>query len=122
MPPKASKKRARSSNVPTTSTKRLRILATPLLLTTPSQAWERQQLESQPQESLSTPTEGSHASTGSVATTTEIAEDGYIDNGGDNFNGLDWERLRGRYIKPLKQPGRTQSWVYAHGYRVVRID
>ncbi|EDU46085.1 predicted protein [Pyrenophora tritici-repentis Pt-1C-BFP] len=50
--------------------------------------WERQQLESQPQESLSTPTEGSHASTGSVATTTEIAEDGYIDNGGDNFNGL----------------------------------
>jgi hypothetical protein len=122
MPLKASKKHARLSNVPTTSAKRLRILATPPPPTTPSQAWERQQLESQPQESLSAPTEGSHAGTGSVATTIETAEDGYIDNGGDDFDGLDWERLGGRYIKPLKQPGRTQSWVYAHGYRVVRID
>ncbi|KAI1671877.1 hypothetical protein L13192_02736 [Pyrenophora tritici-repentis] len=118
MPPRASKKRARSLNVHTTSTKRLRISATPPPPTTPSQAWERQQLESQPQESLSAPTEGSHAGTGSVATTTETAEDSYIDNGGDNFDGLDWERLGGRYIKPLKQPERTQSWVYAHGYRV----
>ena len=89
MPPKASKKRARSLNVPTTLTKRLRISATPPLPTTPSQAWERQQLESQPQESLSTPTEGSHDGTSSVVTIIEIAEDSYINNGGDNFNRLD---------------------------------
>jgi hypothetical protein len=122
MPPRASKKRTRLLNVPTTLTKRLRISATPLLPTTPLQAWERQQLESQPQELLSAPTEGSQAGTSSVATTTETAEDGYIDSGGDNFDRLDWERLGGRYIKPLKQPRRTQSWVYTHGYRVVRID
>ncbi|KAH5393899.1 hypothetical protein HBI23_245140 [Parastagonospora nodorum] len=75
MPPRASKKRARSLNVHTTSTKRLRISATPPPPTTPSQAWERQQLD--------------YAGTGSVATTTETAEDSYIDNGGDNFDGLD---------------------------------
>jgi hypothetical protein len=115
------KKRARSSINPTASSKRLRISLTSPPPTTPSQAWERQQLESQSQESLAAPTEGSHAGTGSVATT-EAAEDGYIDNGGDDFDGLDWDRLGRRWIKPLKQPARSQSWIYAHGYRVVRMD
>lgn len=54
------------------------------------------------------PTEGSHAGTGSVATA-EAAEDTYIDNGGDDFDGLDWKRLGKRYMKPLKQPGRSKS-------------
>ena len=121
MPYKPSKKRTRSSIVSTTSKKRLRISPDLPPTPEPSQSWERQQLESQPQESISTPTEGSHAGTGSIATTEE-AGDAYIDNGGDDYNGLDWERLGKNYIKPFKQPGRSQSWIYAHGYRVMRAD
>jgi hypothetical protein len=100
MPPKATKKRARATGVPTTSTKRLRISPAPPLTPEPSQSWERQQLESQPQGTITAPTEGSYAGTGSVATT-EADEDSYIDNGGDDFDGLDWDRLGKRYIKPL---------------------
>ncbi|KAI1663856.1 hypothetical protein L13192_12253 [Pyrenophora tritici-repentis] len=98
MPPRATKKRTRATDVPTASTKRLRILAAPPPTPEPSQSWERQQLESQPQETINAPTEGSHAGTRSVATT-EVAEDSYIENGGDDFDGLDWDRLGKRYIK-----------------------
>jgi hypothetical protein len=95
MPPRPTKKRARSSINPTTSSKRLRISLTLTPPITPSQSWEQEQLKSQPQELLAPPTEGSHAGTGSVATT-EVAEDGYIDNGGDDFTRLDWDCLRQR--------------------------
>jgi hypothetical protein len=121
MPPIPSKKRARASNVPPASRKRSRISTTPPLPLEPSQAWEREQLESQPQESIAAPTEGSHAGTGSVATT-EAASDSYIDNGGDDFDRLDWDRLGRSYMKLLTQPSRASSWVYAHGYRVVRRE
>jgi hypothetical protein len=87
MPSTTTKKRARASNVLPASRKRSRISATPPPTPEPSQAWERQQLESQPQESIAAPTKGSHAGTGSVATT-EAASDSYIDNGGDDFVGL----------------------------------
>ncbi|KAG9375815.1 Dimer-Tnp-hAT domain containing protein [Pyrenophora tritici-repentis] len=121
MPPRATKKRTRATDVPTASTKRLRILAAPPPTPEPSQSWERQQLESQPQETINAPTEGSHAGTRSVATT-EVAEDSYIENGGDDFDGLDWDRLGKRYIKPLSQPRRAKSWIYQYGYRVVHRD
>jgi hypothetical protein len=95
MPPKSTKKRTRSSNVAVNPPKRLRISVTPPLTPEPSQAWERQQLESQPQDSIRAPTEGSHAaaegthaSAKSVATI-EAAGDDYINNGGDDYNGLD---------------------------------
>lgn len=103
MPPRATKKRTRATDVPTTSTKRSRISPAPPPTPEPSQSWERQQLESQPQETINAPTEGSHAGTQSVATN-EVAEDSYIENGGDDFDGLDWDRLGKRYIKPLSQP------------------
>jgi hypothetical protein len=121
MPPKATKKRARSSNVPPASSKRLRISPAPPPTLEPPQPWERQQLESQSQGTITAPTEGSHAGTGSVATT-EVAEDGYINNGGDDFDGLDWDRLGQRYIKPLSQLRRAKSWIYQYGYRVVHQD
>jgi hypothetical protein len=104
MPPRATKKRARASDAPTTSTKRSRISPAPPLTPEPSQTWERQQLESQPQESIAAPTKsGSHASHAGteLVATTEAAGDNYIDNGGENYDGLDWDRLGSRYIKPL---------------------
>ena len=97
MPPRSSKKRTRASDAPTASTKRLRISPAPPPPPEPSQAWERQQLESQTQESITAPTEGSHAGTGSVATT-EAAGDEYIDNGGDDYDSLNWARLGRGYI------------------------
>ena len=57
MPSTTTRKRARASNVPTASKKRSRISTTPLPTPEPSQAWERQQLESQPQESMEIVTE-----------------------------------------------------------------
>jgi hypothetical protein len=116
---KLSKKRARSSIVFTTPSKQLRISAKPPPTPEPSQSWERQQLESQPQESISTPTEGSHA--GAIETT-DATENTYIDNRGDDYDGIDWDRFGRRYIKPLKRSGRPKSWIYAYGYRVVRMD
>jgi hypothetical protein len=90
MPPKSTKKRTRSSNVSVNLPKRLRISATPPPTPEPSQAWERQQLKSQPQDSIRVPIEGSHAGAESVATT-EAAGDDYINNSGDDFDGLDWD-------------------------------
>jgi hypothetical protein len=89
----------------------------------PSQSWERHQLKSQPQELITTPTKGSHASTVSSshagtprAVSTATAEaadrDKYIDNGGDKYDRLDWGRLGRRYTKPLKQPSCRISWIY----------
>jgi hypothetical protein len=128
MPPKSTKKRTRSSNVAVNPPKPLRISVTPPLTPEPSQAWERQQLESQPQDSIRAPTEGSHAaaegthaSAKSVATI-EAAGDDYINNGGDDYNGLDWDRLGRRYMKPLSQLRRAKSWIYQYGYRVVYRD
>jgi hypothetical protein len=92
MPPKSTKKRTRSSNVAVNPPKRLRISATPPSTPEPSQAWERQQLELQAQDSIRAPTEGSHAGAESVATI-EAAGDDYINNGRDDYDGLDWDRL-----------------------------
>jgi hypothetical protein len=95
MPPKSTKKGTRSSNVAANPPKRLRISATPPLTPEPSQAWERQQLESQPQDSIRTPTEGSHAAPegtyagAKLVATIEVAGDDYINNGGDDYNSLD---------------------------------
>ncbi|KAF7452724.1 hypothetical protein PtrSN002B_011401 [Pyrenophora tritici-repentis] len=108
MPSTIAKKRARASNVPPASRKRSRISTTPPPPPELSQAWERQQLESQPQESIAAPTKGSHAGTGSVATT-EAASDSYINNGGDDFDRLNWDRLGRSYMKPLTQPSRALS-------------
>jgi hypothetical protein len=82
---------------------------------------------------ITTPTKGSHAGTvlsshagtpraASTATAEAADRDEYIDNGGDNYDGLDWGRLGRRYTKPLKQPSRRMSWIYQHGYRIMHMD
>jgi hypothetical protein len=79
--------------------------------------FESQLMESQPEVEISAPTEGSQAGT---AATTEASGDaeGNDDRDGDNFEGIDWERLRG-FIKPLTTQRCVKSWIFQHGYCVV---
>ena len=44
-------------------------------------------------------------------------EDGGEDK--DHFEGVVWERLS-RFAKPVKRPTGRKSWIYDHGYRVVK--
>lgn len=89
----------------------------------PEQPWESQFLESQPEAQISAPTEhGSRAATTSIAATEESCggltwEDGGEDK--DHFEGVVWERLS-RFAKPVKRPTGRKSWIYDHGYRVVK--
>lgn len=93
--------------------------------TAPIQTFELELLESQPEEAIVRPAEGSEL--GTVATTE--AGGGDSDGGGDgdndddatredNFDGIDWARLK-RFMKPLKTQKRSLSWIFQHGYRVV---
>jgi hypothetical protein len=68
--------------------------------------FESELLESQPEAEIVVPTEGSQAGT---ATTTE-AVDG-DDGHGNNFNGIDWDRLKG-FIKPLATQQRVKSGIF----------
>jgi hypothetical protein len=72
-------------------------------------------LESQPEAEIVALTEGSQAGT---AATTEVGGNDEDDGDGDNFDGIEWERLRG-FIKTFATQRRKQSWIFKHGYRVV---
>lgn len=86
--------------------------------------FESQLRESQPETAITAPTEG-----GSEAATATTAEDDDIDDAADsglddslmdNFEGIDWARLRG-YMKPLATQTRAKSWVFQYGWRVASI-
>lgn len=91
-------KRLRSSE-PSSQHPSQRSLSPRQALAAASQAttFESQLLESQLEAGIVAPTEGSQAGT---AATTEAGGDSDNDGDGDNFDGIDWQRLRG-FMKPL---------------------
>jgi hypothetical protein len=74
-------------------------------------------IESQPEVEVSAPTEGSQAGTAATTVASGDAE-GDDDRDGDNFEDIDWERLRG-FMKPLTTQRHVKSWIFRHGYPVV---
>lgn len=74
--------------------------------------------ETQPEEDIVPPTEGSEQATAALSTQAGEAQDESLDAElQDDFDGIDWDRLK-KYIKPLATQRAKKSWVYRHGYRV----
>ncbi|KAF2832721.1 hypothetical protein CC86DRAFT_313931 [Ophiobolus disseminans] len=90
----------------------------PLAAASQATTFETQLLESQLEAEIAQP-DGSEL--GTVATTEagDRERDG-DDSDSDNFNSIDWARLKG-FIKPLTTQRRgVKSWIFRHGYRVVK--
>jgi hypothetical protein len=78
--------------------------------------FETQLLESQIEADIAALPDGSELGT---AATTEAGDGDGDDDTGDNFDGIDWARLRG-FIKPLTTQRRgAKSWIFRHGYCVI---
>jgi len=92
--------------------------------TEPIQTFESQLLESQLEDEIVGPMEGSQAAT---APTTDAGHgdgdgevDADVDANDDDFTGIDWARLPD-FMKPLSTQRRQKSWIYRHGYRVTEV-
>jgi hypothetical protein len=98
MPPQSQKKRSGAPIVAVKVTKRLRLsqrspspqeaLASQATKSPSEPAWETQFLESQPEAKITAPTEGSHASTGSIADDAgaSASRSTWETNSADHFN------------------------------------
>jgi hypothetical protein len=78
--------------------------------------------ESQPEDSIVAPTEGSEQATVASSEAALEAEDdetfeAFDAHLEDSFDGLEWSRLP-KYMKPVTTYQQRKSWVYRHGYRV----
>ncbi|KAI2475157.1 hypothetical protein Ptr902_13412 [Pyrenophora tritici-repentis] len=74
--------------------------------------------ETQPEEAIASPTEGSEEATAALLTKASDATEEIFDRElQDNFNSIVWTRLK-KYIIPLTTQKAKKSWVYRHGYRV----
>jgi hypothetical protein len=61
--------------------------------------------------------EASEAATVASTVPNEGVEDGFDERFADNFDGINWTRLKG-FIMPPRTQTHRKSWVYKHGYRV----
>jgi hypothetical protein len=92
--------------------------------TEPIQTFESQLLESQLEDEIVGPMEGSQAAT---APTTDAGHgngdaeaDADVNANNNDFTGIDWARLPD-FMKPLSTQRRQKSWIYQHGYRVTEV-
>jgi hypothetical protein len=77
--------------------------------------------ESQPEDSIVAPTEGSEQATvasfeAALETEYEKAFEAFDVHLEDSFDGLEWSRLP-KYMKPVTIHQKRKSWVYRYGYR-----
>jgi hypothetical protein len=77
-------------------------------------SFEAQLRESQIEEYINPPTEGSEEATIATSESNNTALDEELE---DNFNGIDWDRLP-RFMKPIASQRHKKSWVYNYGWRV----
>jgi hypothetical protein len=75
--------------------------------------------ESQAEDAIVAPAEGSKAA--SLATAKKTMDKGFDAHLEDGFEGIDWTRLP-RYMKPLASVRTKRSWVYRYGWRVALIQ
>jgi hypothetical protein len=77
--------------------------------------------ESQAEDAIVAPAEGSDKATIALSKATdEAANENFDAHLEDNFDGIDWARLP-QYTKPLALQRSKRSWVYRHGYRVALL-
>jgi hypothetical protein len=131
MPLRSQKRRSGAPIVSVEVTKRLRLsqrspspreaLGSQATESPSEPAWETQSLESQHEAEITAPTESSHAGTGSIAddASARASRSTWKTDGADHFDGISWERLK-QYMKPVKAPTGKKSWIYQHGYHVVK--
>jgi outer membrane PBP1 activator LpoA protein len=67
--------------------------------------------ESQIEEYINLPTEGSEEATIATSESNNTALDEELE---DNFNGIDWDRLPW-FMKPIASQRYKKSWVYNYG-------
>ena len=92
-------------------------------LATASQAndFESQLRDSRPEFTIAAPVEASEAATVASTAPNEEEEDGFDTRFADNFDGIDWSRLKG-FIRPPRTYAQRKSWVYNYGYRVALLS
>jgi hypothetical protein len=85
--------------------------------------FESQLRESRPEDAIVAPTEGSERATAAslaAALDNETLQEALDASLIDDFEGIDWGRLR-KYMKPLSSQKSRKSWIYRYGYRVALL-
>jgi hypothetical protein len=88
-----------------------------LAIATQADDFESQLRESRPEAEVVAPVEASEAATVASTALDEAVEDDFDQRFVDNFDGIDWKRLKG-FIMPPRTQKQRKSWVYNYGYRV----
>jgi hypothetical protein len=84
--------------------------------------FESQLRESQAEDAIVAPIEGSKAATAASSAAAKTAMDERFDaHLEDDFKSIDWVRLP-QYMRPLASVRTKRSWVYSHGWRVALIE
>ena len=77
--------------------------------------------ESQAEDAIFAPAEGSEEATAALSEAADEATDeGFDAHLEDSFNGIDWTCLP-QYMKPLASQRHRKSWIYRYGYRVALL-
>jgi hypothetical protein len=87
-----------------------------LVKAAPTADLESQLRESQAEDTIVAPAEGSKAATAAKG----AIDEGFDAHLEDDFEGIDWTRLA-QYMKPLASVQTKRSWVYRYGWRVALI-
>ncbi|CAO2655096.1 Nn.00g101600.m01.CDS01 [Neocucurbitaria sp. VM-36] len=85
--------------------------------------FESQLRESRPEDAIIAPTECSEKVTAAslpAALDNETLQEALDAGLMDDFEGVDWGRLR-KYMKPLSSQKSRKSWIYRYGYRVALL-
>ena len=82
--------------------------------------FESQLRDSRPEVEIAAPVEASEAAT-VASTAPDEEDDGFDMRFANNFDGIDWSRLKG-YIRPPRTYTQRKSWVYDYGYRVALLS
>jgi hypothetical protein len=83
--------------------------------------FESQLRDSRPEVEIAAPVETSEAATVASTAPNEEEDDGSDTRFADNFDGIDWSRLKG-YIQPPRTYTQRKSWVYDYSYRVALLS
>ncbi|KAK1912624.1 hypothetical protein P3342_004560 [Pyrenophora teres f. teres] len=83
--------------------------------------FESQLRDLRPEVEIAAPVEASEAATVASTAPDEEDDDGFDTRFADNFDGIDWSRLKG-FIRPPRTYAQRKSWVYDYGYRVALLS
>jgi hypothetical protein len=89
--------------------------------TSPPPTFESRVRESQPEAAIEAPVEASEAAIIASEAGESSSKDGFDARFADNFDGIDWDRLK-RYMKPVATQKHRKSWIYRYGYRVALLN